>query len=86
MNNSDWYVYIVKCKDDSLYTGISNNVDSRIEKHNLGKGSKSIVKSKRPVELVYVERFENRSEASKKESEIKKLSRKDKKQLVNMGP
>jgi len=86
MNNLSWYVYIVKCKDASLYTGISNDVDSRIEKHNLGKGSKSIVKSKRPVELVYVERFENRSEASKRESEIKKLSRKDKKQLVSLGP
>ena len=86
MKNSDWYVYIVKCKDDSLYTGISNSVEERVKKHNLGKGSKSIVKSIRPVELVYVERFENRSEASKRESEIKKLSRKDKKQLVNLGP
>lgn len=86
MNNSDWHVYIVKCKDESLYTGISNNVDNRIKKHNLGKGSKSIVKSKRPVELVYLETFKNRSEASIRESEIKKLSRKDKKKLVVLGP
>jgi putative endonuclease len=86
MNNSDWYVYIVKCKDDSLYTGISKNVEVRISKHNLGKGAKSIVKSKRPVELVYVEKYKDRSEASKRESEIKKLSRDSKQKLVRMGP
>ena len=86
MKKFSWYVYIVRCKDNSLYTGISNDVENRIEKHNSGKGSKSIVKSKRPVELVYLEKFPNRSTASIRESEIKKLSRKDKKQLVNMGP
>lgn len=73
-----WHVYIIKCADDTLYTGITNNLDRRIGEHNEGiKGSK-YTKIRRPVELVYSNNFPDRSSASIEESRIKKLSRKDK--------
>ncbi len=81
--NNEWFVYMVECRDGTLYTGISNNVEERVKKHNSGKGSKSIVKSKRPVKLVYKEEMKNRSEASKREWKIKKMSRMDKLLLVS---
>lgn len=77
----DWSVYIVKCSDDSLYTGISNNVTKRIETHNNGKGTK-YTRSRKPVYLVYSKVIGNRSEASKEEHRIKKLSRKEKLKLL----
>jgi putative endonuclease len=77
-----WYLYIVQCQDGSLYTGITTNPTKRIGEHNQGTGSKSIVPSKRPVKLVYLEKHENRSEASKRESYIKSLSRAEKLHLI----
>ncbi len=79
---SDWYVYILKCKDDTLYTGITNNLEKRIDCHKSGKGSK-YVRSRLPITLIYVENANNRSEASKREYEIKKLSRTNKLKLIN---
>jgi len=70
------YTYILRCKDDSLYTGWTNNLEKRIQNHNAGKGAK------RPVELVYYERFLTRQEAMKREWEIKQLARKDKLKLI----
>ena len=72
-----WHTYIIKCNDDSLYTGITINLEKRLAAHNAGKGAKYTA-SRRPVQLVYRERAANRSEASKRENEIKKLSRNDK--------
>ena len=77
-----WFVYIVKCSDGSLYTGIARNVESRIKKHNQGLGAKYTAK-KRPVKLVYVEEALDRSAASKREYEIKKLPRIKKLELIN---
>lgn len=78
----NWYVYIVKCSDDSLYTGISTNVIRRIREHNNTKiGAKSL-RGKLPVKLVHKEAVKNRIEASKRESEIKKLTRKEKFRLL----
>ncbi|NRA86252.1 MAG: GIY-YIG nuclease family protein [Rhizobiales bacterium] len=77
-----WSIYIVKCSDGSLYTGISNNVDKRIANHNSGKGAK-YTRVRLPVTLVHIEKSINRSTASKREIEIKKLTRVQKLALIN---
>lgn len=77
----NWSVYIVKCSDESLYTGITTDIKSRIERHNQGKGAKS-VRGKLPVRLVHIERFEDRGSALKREVSIKKLNRSQKLELI----
>jgi len=76
-----WKVYIVRCADNSYYTGISNNVAARIKKHNLGKGA-AYTRGRGPVELAYSEDFPDRSSASKRECAIKKLARGQKEKLI----
>jgi len=78
----DWKVYIVKCSDKTFYTGITNNIKLRLETHNLGKGAK-YTKSRLPVILVYLESVEDKSNALKREMEIKKLNRSQKINLIN---
>ncbi len=77
-----WVVYILKCKDDSLYTGITNDLPARIDAHESGKGAK-YTKGRGPFILKYNESCETRSDASKREIEIKKLSRNEKLDLVS---
>ena len=79
------YTYILKCKDDSLYTGWTNDLKKRITSHNAGKGAK-YTKARRPVELVYSEEFQTREEAMKREYAIKQLSRKEKEALIKTRP
>ena len=80
-----WYVYIVRCSDNSLYTGIATDVDRRLEEHNSDNalGAK-YTRARRPVALIYQEKIGNRSEASKREYVIRKLSKQDKEILVNV--
>ena len=73
----NWFVYILKCGDGSLYTGITNNINKRIEDHEKGVGAK-YTRGRGPFELIFKENHHDRSSASKKESEIKGLSRKNK--------
>jgi len=80
-----WFVYIVECSDSSLYTGISNDVNKRVWKHNNGIGAKSI-KGKLPVKLVYIERHNNMHEAAIREREIKGWNRFKKLRLINEIP
>ncbi len=75
------YVYIVRCHDQTLYTGWTNHLEKRIEAHNTGKGAK-YTKARRPVELVYFETFDNKSEALKREYQIKQLKKKEKEELI----
>lgn len=78
-----WYVYIVECIDNTLYTGITTDIDRRISEHNsIGLGAK-YTRSRQPVELVYLEFCESRSIASKREYAIKKLKRIEKLSLIN---
>ena len=70
----NWTVYIVKCKDGTLYTGITNNLDKRIKTHNKGKGAK-YTKSRRPVRLVISKGGFTRSEALRLEIKVKKQPR-----------
>lgn len=79
------YTYILKCKDDSLYTGWTNDLKKRITSHNAGKGAK-YTKARTPVELVYYEEFQTREEAMKREYAIKQLSRKEKEALIKTRP
>lgn len=83
MNEKKWVVYMLRCKDDSLYTGITSDIDRRLLEHNHGvkKGSK-YVRSRRPAYLVYLESMPGKSEALKREYAIKKLSKNDKEELV----
>jgi len=78
------FVYIVRCSDNSLYTGYTNNIEARINKHNAGKGAK-YTKIRRPVQLVYQEMFDTKSEALKREYEIKTFSRQKKLKLISDG-
>ncbi len=81
MSENKWVVYIVRCTDDTLYTGITNNLDKRLQAHDDGIGAK-YTKSRGPVELVYREMATDRSAASKREYVIKRLSRAQKMELV----
>ena len=78
-----YYVYLVLCADSTLYTGITTDLERRVDEHNNSneKGAK-YTRARRPVRLVYSEEYENRSEASKREYFIKKMSRKDKVSLI----
>lgn len=78
------YTYIVKCSDGSLYTGWTNDIEKRIKAHNNGKGAK-YTKSRAPVKLVYVEEFDTKKEAMKREYEIKHMKRQEKEKLLGQG-
>ena len=77
----DFYVYLLECNDKSFYCGYSSNLDARVEAHNKGTGGK-YTRARRPVKLVYSEEAETRSNAMKREAEIKKFSRKEKEELA----
>jgi putative endonuclease len=79
-----WYVYILECSDLTLYTGISNDVEKRIETHNNKKGAK-YTKTRTPVKLVYQQSFETKSLAAKEEWRIKQLTRNQKILLINQN-
>jgi len=76
-----WFVYIIHCSDDSLYTGITTDLERRYKQHSQQQGAKYF-RGRQPKELVYQESGHNRSTASKREIEIKKLSRANKLQLI----
>ncbi|MDD5136765.1 MAG: GIY-YIG nuclease family protein [Candidatus Omnitrophica bacterium] len=78
---SRWKVYILKCSDGSLYTGITTDLEKRLKSHNKGTASK-YTRSKRPVIMVRREFFADESSARKREAAIKKLSRQDKLKLI----
>jgi len=79
-----WCVYLLRCADDSLYCGISNDLAARIDTHNRGRGAR-YTRVRLPVVLAYVEACEDRSSASRREAAIKKLDRKAKLALVAAG-
>ena len=81
-----WSVYIVRCSDDTLYTGVAIDVGRRVEEHqSQGPKAAKYVRGRAPLELVYCREFGNRSEAMKEEWRIKQLSRKDKEALIRDG-
>ena len=79
--NSMHYVYILRCADDTLYTGWTTDVERRVAVHNSGKGAK-YTRARLPVELVYTEEFEDKIEPQKREYAIKQLTRAGKEALI----
>ncbi len=77
----NWQVYIILCKDKSLYTGITTAVQRRFAQHLAGTGAKYF-RGHSPLRLVYLEEGHDRSSASRREAEIKKLCPKDKRRLI----
>jgi putative endonuclease len=83
MGSDLWFVYMVRCSDNSLYTGIATNVERRIDEHNKGdKSGAKYTRPRRPVKLVYQEKAASRSEAASREAVLKKLTKKEKEALV----
>lgn len=76
-----FYVYLLACNDESLYCGYTNDLDKRVAAHGCGKGAK-YTKSRLPVRLVYSERWGSKSEALRREAEIKNMTRKQKLALI----
>jgi putative endonuclease len=81
----NWFVYLLRCSDKTLYCGITNNLDKRIATHNAKKGAKYTAK-RTPVKLVWYHPCDNRSIASKVEYQIKQFSRAEKLQLIKGYP
>ncbi len=81
MSKTPWYVYIVRCKDNTLYTGITNDLKRRVAEHNSENGGAKYTRYRRPVTLVYSEKIGSRSEALKREHQLKKMPLTKKKQL-----
>jgi len=73
-----YFLYILKCADKTLYTGITTDLKRRVFEHNNSKTGAKYTKARRPVKLVYSKKFKNRSLASKEEARIKKLNRAEK--------
>lgn len=76
-----YFVYLLECADKSLYCGITNDLENRVQRHNAGKGAK-YTKVRRPVRLVYFEECSNKSAALKREFALKKLDRREKLALI----
>lgn len=82
--NKSWVLYILECSDQSLYTGITNRLEVRIEAHQNGTGAR-YTRGRLPITLVYTEDCTDRSDASKRECAVKKLSKSKKLVLVKKG-
>lgn len=80
---SSWFVYLLRCRDDSLYCGITKDLDKRLIEHNSPDKGAKYTRGRQPVQLVYAETLASRAEASKRESRIKRMSRDEKKALLS---
>ncbi len=79
-----YYCYILRCADGTFYTGVTTNLARRVEEHNQGKGARYTA-PRRPVELLWSDRFPNRSLAQRREAEIKRWRRDRKEALIEKG-
>jgi len=77
-----YFVYMVRCADETLYTGITTDLERRLDEHNNSDKGAKYTRARRPVTLVYSEALESRSEASRREWVIKKMNRKRKIELI----
>ena len=78
-----WYLYVIRCSDGTLYTGITTDLVRRVHEHNATSRGAKYTKPRRPVQLVYYEPFNNRSSAQKAEHRFKKLRRKQKLEVID---
>ena len=79
---SDWFVYMLRCADNSLYTGVTTDIDRRVIEHNAEKSLTKYTRVRQPVILAYQEQADSRSEACKREAQLKKLTKLQKEALV----
>lgn len=79
-----WFVYILLCKNNTLYTGTTNNLEKRFSEHKNGKGG-HYTRSHKPIKLIYSEELPTQSEALKRESQIKSWTRKNKIQILHLS-
>jgi putative endonuclease len=83
---AEWFVYMLRCADNSLYTGITTDVQRRLQEHNSGNGQAArYTRSRQPVELVYQETAASRAAATRRELEIKALDKAAKEALLRQG-
>mgnify|MGYP001969684103 FL=1 len=80
--SADWLMYVVECADGSYYTGITTDITRRLHEHNHTKRGAKYTRARRPVGLIYSERYDDRSKASKAEAAFKKLTRKQKETYI----
>lgn len=81
---NDWVLYILRCSDHSLYTGITKDLERRLNEHNHNnKLAAAYTRARRPVKLVYQESYPDRSSVSKRETEIKKMNKAEKEKLIS---
>ena len=86
MSKRSWYVYIVRCADNSLYTGITTDLERRINEHNNSNQSGAVyTRIRRPVRLIYQENHPARSAAAKREYEIKQMSKNEKEAILTQS-
>lgn len=79
---SNWYVYIIETESSKFYTGITNNLEKRFKKHKSGKGAK-FFRIDKPKKIIHFEIYESKSDALKREHQIKKMNKKEKIILIN---
>ncbi len=79
---SEWFVYMLRCADNSLYTGVTTDVERRVKEHNEAKLGAKYTRAKRPVALVYEESAESRSAACQREYQLKQLRKSDKELFI----
>lgn len=80
--NNEWAIYVLRCRGDTLYTGITTNIDRRVNEHNMSSLGSKYTRSRRPVVLVYLESAQDRSSASKREYQIKQMTKKQKERMI----
>lgn len=84
--NRTWYVYLLSCSDDTLYCGITNDLERRINQHNRGRAGAKYTRARRPVSLVYTKEFPDRASAARFEYRLKQLDRSQKLKLLVETP
>lgn len=80
-----YYLYMLKCADESLYTGITTDIERRLKEHNKGKAAAKYTRARRPVSLAYAKAYKDRSSASIAEAQMKKLTKEQKLALIGVN-
>jgi putative endonuclease len=83
-NEVEWFLYLIRCKGDQLYTGITTNIERRLAEHQSGKGAKYL-RGKTPLQLIFQQKIGSRSEALKIEAAVKKWPKVEKEKMINTG-
>ncbi len=85
MHDNHWFVYILRCSDNTLYTGVTCDLEKRLHQHNHGSKGAKYTRARRPVELVYQEKAPNRSVAQQREYHLRHLNTAQKRELIRQG-